>query len=336
MNTTYAKLFFTGLLAFVLNTSCSSDGNEIRNEEPQQIVDTHKFIALRNDGQLFEIGAESGKVTQSNKISGVVFNTIFNTLTTSTNTWWFYEQIYGPIQGFLYIKNRDEASSKRIPIELPEAVYGPSAGVISLDWYEDGQTLIGVVKDNIEAAHGIYRLIEINIETFEVTNYGEIEDLQVMQSTTLVDSNLYISSFSKANPEGFQFQVLNIIDKNLRTMNIPNTIAPPILLSHNTEENELFGFIRRADTNVIQAAYPIIFNPSLETYERLPLDIDISLINVFGKSYYDIKRKQHVALVATKEFYALLKHSVKTGKTTLIPLHDYGDLSSLINIIDVK
>lgn len=331
------KVLFVIFMVLLLNSSCSSESDEPEPmEEPEVIVDTHSFIALRNDGQLFEIGSESGRVIKTKKVNGVVFNTNFNSLTASTNTRIFYEQIYDPVQGFLYVLNQEGDLFRRVPIELPEAVFGPVAGIVSLDWYETGQELLGFVKDYIDNDQGSFRLVGVNIETFNVTDYGEIEDLQGIRSTTLVGTNLYISSISNSYPLGFRFQVFNVIDKSLTTLPVPDANTPPILLSNNTEDNNLFGFIRRENSNIIQAADPIIYSADFQSYEIVPLDVDIALINVFGKSFYDSKRNQHITLVATLEFYALLKYNIITHEVTLTPLKDYDELSSLIGIIDVK
>ncbi len=270
------------ILISILIVSCSSDNKEIEPiEEPEIINDTHSFIALRNDGQLFEIGGESGRITKSTKVSGVVFNTLFNTLTSSANTRYFYEQIFDPISGFLYVQNRDETFSRRISIELPEEVYGSTPGFTSLDWYESGNELIGFVTDRIEYEEGNFQLVGINIETFEITNYGEIPNLQGVRSTTLVGSNLYISS--QFNFSAYQFQVLNLLDKNLTSLSFSSTGLPPIVLSNNPQNNKLFGFVRRDDSNLIQSVNPIIFTPDSQSYEILSLDKDIAIINVFGK-----------------------------------------------------
>lgn len=241
-----------------------------------------------------------------------------------------------PYRDFSTYKIKRGGVFRRVPIELPEAVFGPVAGIVSLDWYETGQELLGFVKDYIDNDQGSFRLVGVNIETFNVTDYGEIEDLQGIRSTTLVGTNLYISSISNSYPLGFRFQVFNVIDKSLTTLPVPDANTPPILLSNNTEDNNLFGFIRRENSKIIQAADPIIYSADFQSYEIVPLDVDIALINVFGKSFYDSKRNQHITLVATLEFYALLKYNIITDEVTLTPLKDYDELSSLIGIIDVK
>lgn len=324
-------------VALIWMQSCASDGNEPEPvEEPGVIADTHTYIALRNDGQLFEIGGDSGEVSPSDKVPGVVFNTVFNTVTSSETATYFFEQTFEESQGVIFEKKRGENTSRRALLEFPEAEYGALAGLVSLDWSESRNELIGIVKDEITIEPGTFRLIGIDPDTFQITNYGILGALPGIRSTVLAGSNLYISALSNAYPSGYSLHVLNIENNGLNTLAFPNASYPPLQLSYIKGDAKLFGFIRQDNNNLIGAVRPVVYDADSESYVVLPLDENIALVNEFGKSYYDAQRNQHVALVATQGFFALLKYNPVTQQTTLKPLRVYGELSSLIGIIDVR
>src|SRR5690554_6140550 len=130
-------------LGILFLTNCSSDegGSDPKPEEPIQtdpkpeepiLTDTYTYIALRNDGTLFEIGDETGKIKKVGKIPEITFNIAFNTVTSSENITFMYEQMPeimpgdGTSTGFrgqLCVLNTNTLSSKCTILDFSNAVF---------------------------------------------------------------------------------------------------------------------------------------------------------------------------------------------------------------------
>lgn len=299
-------------------TDCSKDeGGTDPKPEESILTDVHTYIALRNDGTIFEIGDETGEIKKVGKIPKVTFNILFNTVTSSESTTYMYEQMPetfnndGGTTGFrgqLCELNRNTLSSKCTILDFSNNVFPEFAGLIALDWDEENKRLIGLVSDMVsDAKNNSNYLVYIDRETLKIT-YSGIQFMQdFINSTFLVGGTYYFSSRHDTFNNKPIFSNLDLSIGTQNIINTPNIDSPPFLLSGNTDTKKLFGLAEYTNATV-----PITFDVVGQKFEKLSSPTRIAYKQQFGKSFFNATNNEHIALVNSEMGECLLCYNVRT------------------------
>jgi hypothetical protein len=334
MKKIFPSLFL--LLVFTL-ISCSTAENPPEPEVPEVVAeeDTYNFIALRNDGQLFEIGNKTGKISSGNKIQGIEFNTLFNGVTSTGSTLYVYEHRFDPFQAYIHEYNLVTGTNKTHEINFSEDVFGPYAGLISLEYDEQNNMLLALVKENFEENHPLTsRVARIDPVTFEVSSLDiEINKGHIM-GTLLKDNNIYASSYKTSTGSGENdFFKIDLSNGSINRIALDNISIPPIHLSHNVTKNTLFGFLPVPGSTFLGASEPVIMNPGTgEITYLLPEEITGNK-HQFGRSIYHPATNEHVDIITSPTYNALFRYNAVTQEVNVIHLPNPNDLSSLVTLV---
>ncbi|MCM4173883.1 hypothetical protein DHD32_20650 [Arenibacter sp. TNZ] len=334
-------------LGILFLTNCSKEEQE-SDPKPQEPIlsDAYTYTALRNDGTIFEIGDETGEIKKVGEIPEITFNIAFNTVTSSENTTYMYEQMPeifsgdGTTTGFrgqLCELNNKSLSSKCTILDFSNNVFPEFAGLIALDWDNENKRLVGVVGDvvNVSKENPNY-LIHIDPQTLLIT-YTGIQFVQgFINSTCLVGNTYYISSrYDNSNNQPI-FSSLDLSIGSQNTISTSNLDSPPIILSKNKDAKKLFGLAWEFNTGFTNAAIPVAFDIVSQKFEKLPFPTRISFKQDFGKSYFNADSGEQIALV-NSEMGGLLRYNFQTKIFKLVHLSpSNNELSSLVAIINVK
>lgn len=345
-------------LGILFLTNCSKDeggsdpkpgepiGSDPKPEEPM-LTDTYTYIAIKNDGTIFEIGDETGEVRKVGKIPEITFNINFNTVTSSGNITYMYEMMPemmpgdGTTTGFrgqLCELNTNTLSSKCTILDFSNNVFPKFAGLIALDWDQENERLVGVVTDIVSASKGNPNyLVHIDPETLEIT-YNGIQFVQdFINSTCLIGNTYYISS----RYDTFNNQpIFNTLDLSIGTQNTINTSSldsPPFLLSKNKDSKKLFGLVWEFNTGYTNATIPITFDNVSQKIEKLTSPTRISFKQQSGKSFFNANSDEQIALVDSEIGEGLLRYNFQAKTLKMVSLSPLDtELSSLVAIINVK
>lgn len=331
------------LTLFVSLISCSQDESpeeEKGPENPEQVADTFNYIALRNDGILFSIGDKTGKVDQVGRIPGIEFNTIFNSVTSSSSKIYIYEHRFDPPQGTLYVWDKGTGKTTSAILDYPEE-FGVNTALISLDWNEQNQNLVAITREDIEISSNYkpIRIITINPENFEITTSSEIdlstEGYANVYSTSLVGQKLYAVALKDSNwdpdlleieLEQDSFEVLQVLGSDTGITNIGNS----------GDMKTLFGFSPVANSEFMAEARPVFYNIPSETITELSEVPRFSVLNFSHKTFYNEEGKEFAALVGANNKINVFRYQPSTDSYHMTEIPNPEKLSTLISIIGVR
>lgn len=318
--------------------SCATDEVEPEPEVLPEAIDTYKYIALRNDGQLFEVGNNTGKISPVNKIPGIEFISTFNAVTSSPTKLYIYEHKFPPLQSTIHVYNRTTKATQTKTISFPEEVFGEFPGLVSLEWDETNSVLVALVKEHYESGpHNITRVARIDPDNFEVTSMNIEIDRAHIISTQLVEDKIYTSTYKPGTGGGSNdFFQIDLATGTLTSLELPNMIWPPIHLSKNNVNNVLFGFLPTEGSSYAGAARPVLINPSTRQVTQLFPNEVIGNKNFNGRSFFNASLGEHVDFITSATYNGLFKYNIDTQKATVTQLPLPNDLSSLVAIVDVR
>lgn len=337
------KLLFplSYLFIFLVVLSCTGDEVPTKSETPVEpeipevAVDNFKYLVLRNDGQLFEIGDATGKVTRAGKLQNIDFNILFNAIATSPDKIYIYEHEFDPFQGYIHIMDRESRTTEVKKIDIPQE-YGESAGIISLDWDETNQVLVAIIKANLEAnIPPTSRVVTIDPGSMEITSLDIELDRNFIATTSLLRNKLYVSTLRSTSGENSFFKI-DLVNRSRRDITVDNGGLPPVQFAHRATANELFAFLPVQGSNFMGEFTPVILDLDNNEVDYLLPSERMSTRNYNTKSIYNSEGKEYVSIVASSTYIGLFRYNVSDAETKITHISNFEELSSLCAIIDVK
>lgn len=333
------------MLAVILSLfSCSE--NETPDEEkapemiPEQVEDTYNYIALKNDGTLFTIGNKTGKVGQIARIPGIEFNIMFNSVTSSGSKIYIYEHRFDPPRGTLYVWDRQSGKSSSAVLEYPEE-FGENTALMSLDWDEENQELVGITREDLEHSHNYkpIRIVRIDPGNFELTVSGDI-DLSTgsyanIYSTNLVGQKLYAVALKNTNSNPDLLEI-NLDQNSFEVLTVSGTGSGITNLGNSGDPKTLFGLAPVANSNIMAEVRPVIYYIESGAVSELSEVPRISALNISHKTFYNEEGKEFAELVGFNNAVMLFRYNPSKDEFHLVKIPNPENLSSLISIIGVE
>lgn len=334
------KILSNWFVIFTIITLISCSKEEVK-PEPEVFpveVDDYLYLALRSDGQLFEIGDQTGEINSINKIPGIEFVTILNAVTTSSTNLYIYEHKFPPLQSKIHVYDLTTKATKTKSISFSKEVFGEDPGLVSLEWDEANSVLVGLLKEHFESGpNNNTRVVHIDPDNFEVIPMNLEFDRAHIISTQLLENNIYTSTYKTSVEDGSNdFFKIDLLTGTFTRLELPNMVWPPLHLSKNNTNNLLFGFLPVAESTFAGESKPVIINPeNLEVTYLLPND-KVGNLNFSGRSYFNSESGEHVDFLTSATFFGLIKYNINTEKVKVTGLPIPNNLSSLVTIVGVK
>lgn len=193
-------------MAFCLSfISCSTSDSPADLVLPVvEVEDSYRYIVLRHDGQLFEVGDNSSVIKKINKIPDVDMISVGNAITWSPDKVYFYEHKFPSQQPLIYVYNLSTKKTNSHIIEFPESAFGPFAGMVALEWDASKKSLLAFIIENFGENRLVpSKLAQIDPETFLVSPL----DIEVSQSNvmgSLIKDNLVYASSYRSHSSGYE------------------------------------------------------------------------------------------------------------------------------------
>ncbi|CAN5160972.1 hypothetical protein BH23BAC2_BH23BAC2_21970 [soil metagenome] len=332
------KSFFLWLVVLMVIGFNSCDTDEVHPEVLPDAIDTYKYIALRSDGQLFEVGNHTGKISPVNKIPGIEFVSNLNTLTFSPTNLYIYEHKFPPLQSTIHVYNRTTKTTQTKTISFPKEVFGEAPGLVSLEWDETNGVLVGLVKEHYESGpNHITRVARIDPVNFEVTSMNIELDRAHVISTQLIENKIYTSTYKPGTGGGSNdFFQIDLATGTLTSLELPNMVWPPIHLSKNNTNNLLFGFLPVAGSTFAGEGKPVTINPATRQVTNLFPNEMIGNKNFSGRSFFNPGSGEHVDFITSATYNGLFQYNTNTQEVAVTELPLPNDLSSMVAIVDVR
>ncbi|WP_029038448.1 hypothetical protein [Salinimicrobium xinjiangense] len=309
------------MLALLLSLfSCSEDEvtpEEKGTEKPEEVMDSYNYIALRNDGTLFSIGDQTGKVSMLGKIPGVEFNVMFNSITSSSSKIYIYEHYFDPPRGVLYAWDKLTANTRSAVLDFP-AEFGDNTALISLDWDEENQNLVGITREDIEQSgnNKPIKVVRIDPENFEITTTPDIdlatEAYTNVYSTSLVGQKLYAVGFrgSQWNPNLLE---IDLDQNSFKVVPVSGIDTGFTNLGNSGSANSIFGFSPVANSDYMAEVRPVTYNIQTGTIRELEDTPRISALNFSHKTFFNSDAGEFAELVGSGGKIHLFKFKPSSG-----------------------
>lgn len=328
---------FLLLLILCCFISCSTSETEPDPEEPEVVLeDNYNYIALRHDGQLFEIGDNTAKIKAINKIQGIGFTTAMNAITHSASKVYIYEHKFPPSHPVIHEYNFATKTSKSHGIVFSEEAFGAYPGLLSLEWDEENKVLLALVKENFGEDHPLSsRLAQIDPETFKVTSMNIEVDRGHIMGTLKKGNSIYASSSRSATSGVHDFFKIDLQSGLVTSLEVDGMTIAPIHLSHNPAKNALFGFLPVQGSSFMGASDPVVLNPGTGVVKQLLPNELTGNKHQFGRSFFNTESAEHVDFITSMTYNALFRYNSNTQQVTVTKLPHPNDLGSLISIVGV-
>ncbi len=326
----------------VILYSCSTDSDPApEEEEPEETIvqDDYQYVALRNDGKLFTIGDQTGVVEDAGSINGLEFNTVFNSVTSSSDYTYIYEAWFDPPQARLFIRNCNNGTSEMVELEFPEE-FGNVPGFMSLDWDATQENLVGIIREefDIPSLDKPIKIARIDPETYEISVLENL-DLNALGyrnvfSSQIIGQKLYVSASKNSDLIDADLLEIDLTEKTIKVLPQESINAGLLNLGRIPETNTLLGFAPQLNTGYAGAVKPYLYDIDTEQLDLLEAVPRISGIHFAHKTFVNPHSGEMVSLIG-KEGYNLFKYDHSNTDFEITPITNPEDLSTMIAIIDV-
>ncbi|MCB7480540.1 hypothetical protein [Christiangramia sediminis] len=330
------------LILSLIFVSCSKD-SEPNEETPQPeeplIEDEFQYIALRNDGKLFTIGDQSGVVELAGNIPGLEFNTIFNTVTSSSENTYIYESWFDPPQPRLFIRNRETGNSEMIELDFPEE-FGSVPGFMSLDWDERQNNLVGIIRHEFDSPtmNKPIKIARLDPDTYNILVLEDIDlntlGYQNVFSSQLINQKIYVSASKNSRVSDADLLEVDLSNKTIKVLSQENIETGLMNLAAIPNTNKLLGFAPLLNSGYGGAVKPYIYDIGSESLEELASIPRISAIHFAHKTFVNPYNDKIISLIGQNGLN-LFSYDYYSNDFNITPIANPEDLSSMIAIIDV-
>lgn len=323
MKTNFLR-FFALILLFV---SCSTDNNDPVNPETpepgEEVKDTFNYLALRADGNLYEIGNKTGVVTRAGAISEMQgnLNMVPNAVTASEEKIFIYEQIFDPFHGRILVMDKETGTVQNFVLDFPADIYGENAGLNSLDWDTSESNLVGIVKNEIEFnVNNTSRVVRIDPETMEL-EYQEISfERNITFSSSLFQEKLFALSSMSGNFEESELLEIDLAAKSVNSLEFSETGAFIGNLSNNGRDDFLFGLLPIQSSTYMGEMEAYKLNLSTYELEKLTGLPRFSGHHFARKSFYSKKYREFAELILKDNKHQLLQYNHQKDEIGILEL----------------
>jgi hypothetical protein len=293
-------------------------GSEIPNTP---ITDTNLLIATTNLGEVFQIGNNTGDITNIGQITRENNASILTmqSFVATDDKIYAIEYLYNPSPtNNLLIYDRQTNTTQIQPLTLPATIMGDERGFISL--VLDGTSLIGILAENVLVTGQPKHIVRIDLQDYSITELGITFTEDAISDMEKIDSKLYVSTWGSGFLE---------IDLNTNTVTNNTTINGSRLA--RVSDTELA--IMEVFPNSINGARPGIINLTNQTLTPNAENDTFGLVFVFGSTLY--ANQTYLNLVVTNDIYfGILKTNFDTGENTLVEVNS-TDVDRNMIIVDV-
>lgn len=300
------------LSILILFISCtSSDSND-------NVSDDYKLITVNSEGEIFDIGNNTGEISQIGQINApnnlLILSSIVNLdskiLSVEAN-------VSEPNVVFEYNKTNNTTTNinLNIPTSVTSSMNEPFIGSMTFD----GNSILAVVNENLPNNTHPSKLISIDPQTYNVTDL-DISFYQVgITSMIYTNGKLYMSTMNNGILE---------VDLSLKTVTAITTNTGTTRLVKI--DNTTLAYNQLGGTNWVNAMKPYEINLTNNNITDKSQNIFYTLGNINGNGYYTNSEVINIVFKLNNDF-GFLKMNYITNEIKFVPLNvDIIGVNSII------
>lgn len=291
------------LSIIILFISCSSSDEQPNNN----ISDNYKLITVNSEGKIFEIGNNTGLISQIGQINAPNNLLILSSIVNFDNKILSSEaNISAPNVIFEY--NKASNTTNNINLNIPSSVISTMNEALLGPMTYDGNSILAVVNENLPNNTHPSKLIAINPQTYTVTDL-DISFYQVGITSIIYGNNkLYMSTMNNGILE---------VDLNLKTV---TSISSNVGTTRLTKiDNTTLAYNQLGGTNWVNAMKPYQINLTNNVVTDKSQNTFYSLGNTAGNGFYINSEVLNIVYKQNNEF-GLLKLNYLTDEIMFVSL----------------
>lgn len=256
-----SKILLLTLVSLFMLSCSNSDETPIvvpeAPEVPEEISDDFKLLSVTSEGEILEIGNNSGETTSVGQITTVANLIQLSTVCKIGSKIYSLEASYVPNPNILIVYDKITGTTTSQQLLLPASILSTMMDPFVTNLEYNGSELIAIVSENMPSNSRPTRIISINPQNFQTTDL-DISFLQrTFTSTELIENKLYISTRTEGLLE---------VDLALKTVTElqanGNRINATKLVKIN---NSKLGLMRLNVPQVVNGVKPFEFDLSTNT-----------------------------------------------------------------------
>lgn len=303
------------LLFFALTLfSCGKSDDEVVEEQEIEITNDYNLIALNNKGKLYYIGNNTGEINQIGQLNlesdgSLLATTSFVALNEKIYAIEFRTDGSGPRNNLLTYdlgNNVSDLTQLKIPNTIPgdDRAIGPMV--------VDGNNLIGILFESSTTSNQPKHVVHINLENYEVTDFGVVNLEDSITSMVKIESKLYVSN----NNEGTV-----IVD-------LTTNVVDEIKINNNPLNASRMAKINNSELAIMQFPQdsggfkPKVFNLLNQTISDNSIEENYGLVTIYGNTI--IKNQVYLNLISSTDlnlYFGILKTNFQTNENTIVEIN---------------
>ncbi len=312
------KLNYLFLLLVLFTLSCEKSDNETTDNPNKEIIDDYNLLAVSDLGEIFKIGNNTGNIENIGQMDKEDSSSLLSTssLLSSEDKIYSIEYVYNPSPtNNLLIFDRQNGTSKIIPLTLPSTINGDERRIIAFTW--DNNNLIGVLAENIFIDNSTKHLIKIDLQDNSISELGITFNEDGISSMKKINSKLYISTLE----EGFlEFDLVN------NSVNKLNFINGSRIAQINNSELAMMQLV----SGSINGTKPVIIDLTTQSVSDNSRE-SYGLITLFGNTIYE--NGIYLNLVNSNSlnlYLGILKTNFATNENSIVEINSTNVNRNLI------
>lgn len=315
------------LSILILFISCSSSdepavNSNNDNNQNQNVSDDYKLVAVNSEGGIFEIGNNTGTISQIGQINApnnlLILSSVVNFDTKILSI-----EANVSLSNVIFEYDKANNSTTNINLNIPTSVTSSMNEAFVGPMTFDGSSILAVVNENLPNNTHPSKLIAIDPQTYAVTDLN-ISFYQVgVTSIIYANSKLYMSTMNNGILE---------VDINLKTVTAITTNVGTTRLTKI--DNTILAYNQLGGTNWINAMKPYQINLTNNIVTDKSQNIFYSLGNTTGNGFYINSEVLNIVFKQNNDF-GLLKQNYNSNEINFISL-DENIIGVNSIIIDTK
>lgn len=301
------------LFAFTL-FSCGKSDDEVVEEQEIEITNDYNLIALNNKGGLYYIGNNTGEINQIGQLNlesdgSLLATTSFVALNEKIYAIEFRTDGSGPRNNLLTYDLGNNVSDL-IQLKIPNTIPGDDRAIGPM--VVDGNNLIGILFESTTTSNQPKHVVHINLENYEVTDFGVVNLEDSITSMVKIESKLYVST----NNEGTV-----IVD-------LTTNVVDEIKINNNPLNASRMAKINNSELAIMQFPQdsggfkPKVFNLLNQTISDNLIEENYGLVTIYGNTI--IKNQVYLNLISATDlnlYFGILKTNFQTNENTIVEIN---------------
>lgn len=315
----------------IFNFSCSNSDDSIAlipiEPEVPEIVDDYKLLSVNSEGKIFEIGNNTGEITNIGQIQTVANLIQLSTICKVGTKIYAIESSYVPAPNTLIIYDQLTGNTTTQHLILPLSISSTMMDPFITNLEYNGSELVAIVSENMPSDSHPNKMVSINLQNLQTTDLDINFFQSGLTSTELINNKLYVST---------RMDGLLAIDLTAKTVTEIQANSSQINGTRLVNlGNSKLGFMKFGAYQVVNGVVPFEFNLNNNSLTDKSGGNIFAVGNITGGTIFHNEEYLNIVYNASGDF-GLLKINYENNERNFIALENnaLGGNTIIVSILE--